>query len=300
MKVFVIAIVLCLLASSSLQSGSFEKQAMSVVQRMLVSSLDAELPKRPFAAWFNQLIGPEAGVVWQLTECGERIDAPGEAGQDLPACAEANAVLPNGNKVIIAISVGTFKKGLTGEPSFFRAVVERDERLYQVRRLRDLPEMLHAREGLIHDLPDILASLPSVKLSPYLPSLATRLATMPSFLPESVTPPTPSSLQQQPSTPSKPQKVLEGVLRGNAIAKANPVYPASARSMNAFGTVEVQVTISEEGRVIDAKAISGHPALRNAAVEAARKWVFKPTTLNGSPIKVESILSFVFAASSSQ
>jgi protein TonB len=64
--------------------------------------------------------------------------------------------------------------------------------------------------------------------------------------------------------------------------------------MNAAGPVEVQVTISEEGRVIEAKAISGHLALRNAAVDAARKWVFTPTTLNGVPVRVQSLLTFVF------
>ena len=61
--------------------------------------------------------------------------------------------------------------------------------------------------------------------------------------------------------------------------------------------VRVQVTISETGSVIDAKAISGHQALRPAAVAAASKWVFKPTTLNGEPIKVQGTLTFNFRSS---
>jgi hypothetical protein len=32
--------------------------------------------------------------------------------------------------------------------------------------------------------------------------------------------------------------------------------------MNAFGNVEVRIVISEAGQVIEAAAISGHPALR--------------------------------------
>ena len=52
--------------------------------------------------------------------------------------------------------------------------------------------------------------------------------------------------------------------------------------------------ISEEGRVIEATTVSGHPLLRNAAMEAARKWVFKPTMLNGIPVKVQSTLTFLF------
>jgi periplasmic protein TonB len=56
----------------------------------------------------------------------------------------------------------------------------------------------------------------------------------------------------------------------------------------------VEITISVVGLVVDATAISGHIALRGAAVEAARKWVFEPTILNGEPIRVKSVLSFVF------
>jgi TonB family protein len=56
----------------------------------------------------------------------------------------------------------------------------------------------------------------------------------------------------------------------------------------------VQVTISETGRVIDAKAISGHQALRPAAVNAAYKWVFKPTTVDGAAIKAQGVLTFDF------
>jgi protein TonB len=73
-----------------------------------------------------------------------------------------------------------------------------------------------------------------------------------------------------------------------------PVYPAHARSLNAGGSVVVQIVVSEDGKVIEAKAVSGHPALRKPAAEAARKWVFTPTTLNGLPVRVESVLTFVF------
>jgi TonB family protein len=126
-------------------------------------------------------------------------------------------------------------------------------------------------------------------------------ALQPSSLPEDVPPPpppnrpknTPASLNQ----PQSIQQVVNKVLEGNAITRVEPVYPPTARMMRALGTVEVQITISETGRVIDAKAISGHQALRPAAVEAAYKWVFKPTTVNGAPIKVQGILIINFSRS---
>src|SRR5262245_40146120 len=145
-----VSLSLCLSVSLSIclsvagQTGPFEKRAISSTQEMSASDLDEALPDRPFAKWFSEITGPKAGVVWQLTECGEQIGAPGKTGQDLPACAEINANLPDGRKVFVAISVGTFKKGLTGKPAFFRAVIEQNERFYQVRRLSDLPKTLRS------------------------------------------------------------------------------------------------------------------------------------------------------------
>src|SRR5262249_26443460 len=102
---------------------SFENRAISSAKEPPVSDFDAALPDRPFAGWFSGVIGPKAGVVWQLTECGDPPAASGEAGQDLPACAEVNASLPGGRKGFIAISVGAFKKRLTGKLSFFPPVL---------------------------------------------------------------------------------------------------------------------------------------------------------------------------------
>jgi len=103
------------------------------------------------------------------------------------------------------------------------------------------------------------------------------------------TPPPPPSLRQSV------ENVSESVLQDRVITMVKPVYPPSAKTINATGTVVVQVTISQGGLVVEAEAINGHFALRNAAVEAARKWVFKPVIFNGAPIKVKSVLTFVFA-----
>src|SRR5262247_2229120 len=94
-------IALYVLMSAAPQTDSLEKQAISIAQQIPVSSLDAQLPNRPFAAWFNELVGQNAGVVWQLAECGASASVPGGAAQDLQACAEASVLLPNGNRMIL-------------------------------------------------------------------------------------------------------------------------------------------------------------------------------------------------------
>jgi len=81
---------------------------------------------------------------------------------------------------------------------------------------------------------------------------------------------------------------------GSALKKVAPAYPPEAKEARVSGKVQVQVTISEEGRVIEATAISGPESLREAAVRAAEQWVFKPTKLDGAPVKVQGILTFNF------
>jgi protein TonB len=83
-------------------------------------------------------------------------------------------------------------------------------------------------------------------------------------------------------------------LQGKAINRVQPPYPPIARAAHASGAVQVQVTISEDGRVIEAAVMNGHPLLRDAALQAAKRWTFHPTELSGVPVKVQGILTFNF------
>ena len=85
-----------------------------------------------------------------------------------------------------------------------------------------------------------------------------------------------------------------GVLQGAALKKFQPEYPPIAKAAGAEGAVQVMVVINETGQVEVAQVVSGHPLLREAALEAAKKWVFKPTELSGKPVKVQGTLTFNF------
>ncbi len=89
-------------------------------------------------------------------------------------------------------------------------------------------------------------------------------------------------------------KVSGGVLQGLAVKKIQPSYPAIAKAAGAEGTVQVQVTIDESGKVTAAEVISGHPLLRDAALDAAKGWAFKPTELSGTAVKAQGTLTFNF------
>ncbi len=92
----------------------------------------------------------------------------------------------------------------------------------------------------------------------------------------------------------KPLRISGGVLNGKATSLPQPPYPAVAKAVKAQGTVVVQVEVDEQGQVISASAVSGHPLLRAAAVAAARQARFSPTLLSGKPVKVSGILTYNF------
>jgi protein TonB len=87
-----------------------------------------------------------------------------------------------------------------------------------------------------------------------------------------------------------------GVLNGKAINLPKPPYPPIARAAHAAGTVVVQVLIDENGNVVSAHAVSGHPLLQAAAVAAARSAKFSPTKLSGQPVKVTGVIQYNFVA----
>jgi TonB family protein len=98
----------------------------------------------------------------------------------------------------------------------------------------------------------------------------------------------------------KQSQIDGGTISGKAIKKVQPDYPPVARAAGAQGEVTVEVVVNEDGNIESAKAISGHPLLQQAAVDAARQWQFKPTQLEGKPVKVRGRISFVFSMEKGQ
>jgi periplasmic protein TonB len=100
--------------------------------------------------------------------------------------------------------------------------------------------------------------------------------------------------EAKPTPPRAP--ISGGVLNGKAISLPKPAYPPIARAAHASGTVVVQVLIDENGNVVSAHAVSGHPLLQGAAVGAARQAKFSPTKLSGQPVKVTGVIQYNFVS----
>ncbi|MCX5800702.1 MAG: TonB family protein [Candidatus Eisenbacteria bacterium] len=81
------------------------------------------------------------------------------------------------------------------------------------------------------------------------------------------------------------------------IRSVKPAYPEIARETEAEGLVQVEVTIDETGRVIDAKVVESDTIqiLNNAALKAAREFLFRPAKQMNVPVKCRIVIPFRFS-----
>jgi protein TonB len=73
-----------------------------------------------------------------------------------------------------------------------------------------------------------------------------------------------------------------------------PVYPPSAVSLRASGTVVLECTIGTDGRVSALRVVKSAPLFDAAALEAVRDWVYTPTLLDGVPVSVLMTVTATF------
>jgi len=94
--------------------------------------------------------------------------------------------------------------------------------------------------------------------------------------------------------PSHAQDAMGRISKGKAKAIPAPVYPPSAKQQRIEGKVIIKVLVDEQGRVSKAEVLCGHPALAEAALEAAKLAVFEPTFIGGRPVEVSGWLEYNF------
>jgi periplasmic protein TonB len=74
----------------------------------------------------------------------------------------------------------------------------------------------------------------------------------------------------------------------------DPVYPAAAKASGQRGSVVLQVLIGRDGAVQDAKFLQGSLVFARAAIDAVKQWRFKPYSLNGRVVSVQSVITLNF------
>ena len=102
-----------------------------------------------------------------------------------------------------------------------------------------------------------------------------------------------------PSTAnSERMRVSRSASEGMLIDKVQPVYPPLARAAHVQGLVVLDARISKTGTVESLQLIQGHPLLAPAAIDAVKKWRYKPYMKNGKPISVETEIAVNFRLTS--
>jgi protein TonB len=187
------------------------------------------------------------------------------------------------------------QKQETAKPTKTETNVDvRKELIADVSRTELVPKEISAKASDIppvrRGVTTVIGSSDSNATAPVAPGSGTGLVAGPTKVTIADEPPPPP----QPTPPRAP--ISGGVLNGKAISLPKPAYPAIAKSAHASGTVVVQVVIDENGRVISAQAIKGHPLLQAVSVAAARGARFSPTKLSGQPVKVTGVITYNFVA----
>ena len=109
-----------------------------------------------------------------------------------------------------------------------------------------------------------------------------------------VIPPPPPPPSVAVVEPSKPVTVTSEVQAAKLIKKVQPVYPRLAIIARISGTVHLTGIIGKDGLIQQLQVIDGPPLLVQAAVDAVRQWVYRPTLLSNKPVEVIAPISVNF------
>ena len=98
--------------------------------------------------------------------------------------------------------------------------------------------------------------------------------------------PRPAVLEpEDPASPFQGDHVYVDELP-EALVKVPPVYPDAARETGVSGLVMVRAMVGKQGEITDAAVVYGPPMLLDAALDAVRRWTFKPALSKGEPVAV--------------
>ena len=109
---------------------------------------------------------------------------------------------------------------------------------------------------------------------------------------------TASAAKPAPAGDGEILKVGGDVKEPVPLTSVPPAYPEEARKNRVQGKVLLEAVVDEKGIVAKVGTLeSPDPALADAAVEAVKRWTYKPATLKGKPVKVRMTITVNFKLS---
>ena len=150
---FIASLFVCLQAQtkrSKRPRWNWEKHQAEVIdyaKKYPVSGIEPNLPQMNFGDWFQQTVGKESKVDWDINDRGEQTGTSADRGRDFPMCVAANAVKNESIYISLNIQFGTFGRGITKMKPVVRSLTVGDEIGGNwLDNLRDLPEYLVGSE----------------------------------------------------------------------------------------------------------------------------------------------------------
>jgi periplasmic protein TonB len=105
----------------------------------------------------------------------------------------------------------------------------------------------------------------------------------------------PSAPLAAAQTTTKRVVISSGVAQSLLIQKVNPVYPPEAKAAKVSGTVVLRIEIDTTGTVQNPQVVSGNSMLQQSSLDAVKQWRYRPYTLNGQPVYVETTVNVVYS-----
>jgi protein TonB len=98
----------------------------------------------------------------------------------------------------------------------------------------------------------------------------------------------------RPDSGPKRKIVISVLEEARLVNKVEPVYPRIAVISGVQGEVKLHAIIARNGTIQSLNAVSGHPLLIRAAIDAVGQWRYRPYVLNGEAVEVETIITVNF------
>jgi serine/threonine-protein kinase len=112
--------------------------------------------------------------------------------------------------------------------------------------------------------------------------------------PPSASPPITPSGPPPVERPAPPLRVGEDVSAPRLTRYVPPAYPSELQSAGVEGTVDIELTIGQEGQVTDARVVRSVRGLDEPALAAARQWQFAATRRDGEAVSLIHTVSVPF------
>jgi periplasmic protein TonB len=103
----------------------------------------------------------------------------------------------------------------------------------------------------------------------------------------------------QPVPPAQPPAQprimhLSEISPAMLVHRVEPVYPALPRQIHKEGKVELHALIGTDGAIQSLQVVAGDPLFIQSALDAVTQWRYRPTTLNGVPVEVDTHITVVY------